>query len=200
MTRTAGWSSHPREHTGRSVPGSPELTETLRQAQRFGFFGAGSIEVAIARAEQYVDALADLPSGGGVLDLGAGGGLPGLVIAAARPDLTLVLLDRRQKRTDFLELAVSRLGFTHVDVRCEDAEAMARRIEAGTTPPFSAVAARGFGPPDVTLRLASACIGPGGRIIISEPPAGDRWDLALVEALDLTVTERGRVIRFDRRD
>jgi 16S rRNA (guanine527-N7)-methyltransferase len=181
------------------MPGSSDLTETLRQAQRFGFFGSGPIDVAIRHAEHYVDALVDLAGGARVLDLGAGGGLPGLVIAAARPDLHTVLLDRRQKRTDFLELAAARLGLTHIDVACEDAEQLVRRIESGATPPFDAVTARGFGPPDVTLRTAHACISAGGRIIISEPPSGDRWDPSLLRELDLTVGTRGTVIRFDRR-
>jgi 16S rRNA (guanine527-N7)-methyltransferase len=133
-----------------------------------------------------------------VLDLGSGGGLPGLVIAEARTDLRVVLLDRRQKRTDFLALAVSRLGFTHVDVRCQDAALASAEIEAGAIPPFDAVTARGFGPPEVTLRLAHGCIHVGGRIVISEPPSGDRWDPELLRELDLRVVSRGAVIRFDR--
>jgi 16S rRNA (guanine527-N7)-methyltransferase len=180
------------------VPRTPDLTETLRQAQRFGLFGSGPVEDAIDHARHFVDALADLPTGGRVLDLGAGGGLPGLVIAEARPDLHLVLLDRRQKRADFLQLASSRLGYVHVEVRCEDAAAMTRRVETGAAPPFEAVTARGFGPPEVTLRVARTCIGVGGRIVISEPPAGDRWDPAVVDELGLTVVARARVIRFDR--
>lgn len=178
------------------MPRSSELTETLRQAQRFGFFGARSIDTAIDHAEHYVDALVDLPTGARVLDLGAGGGLPGLVVAEARPDLNILLLDRRQKRTDFLELARSRLGLDHVRVRCADAADLADEVVSGSTPAFDAVTARGFGPPDVTLRLARACLAPAGRIVISEPPVGDRWDQDLLAELGLVIVARGTVIQF----
>jgi 16S rRNA (guanine527-N7)-methyltransferase len=180
------------------VPRSPDLTETLRQAQRFGFFGAGSIDAAIEHAEHFVAALADLSSGSRVLDLGSGGGLPGLVIAAARGDLFVVLLDRRQKRTDFLLLAASRLGYENVEVRCDDAEVVAGDVAAGGLLPFEAVTARGFGPPDRTVRLARSCLAPHGRIVISEPPSGDRWNPGLLDELDLTIAARGSVIEFRR--
>ena len=49
-------------------------------------------------------------SSGTVVDLGSGGGVPGLVIARARPDLRLVLVDRRAARTDHLPRLVRRLG------------------------------------------------------------------------------------------
>ena len=38
-----------------------------------------------------------------VLDIGSGGGLPGLVIAHDRPDVHVTLIDRREKRTDLLQ-------------------------------------------------------------------------------------------------
>ena len=43
---------------------------------------------------------------------------------------------------------------------------------------FDAAVARGFGPPNETLACAVRLVRPGGRIVISEPPVGDRWDAA----------------------
>ncbi len=57
-----------------------------------------------------------LPPGATVLDLGSGGGWPGLPLALLRPDLTLHLVERRRKRAAFLELARGRLGLANVRV------------------------------------------------------------------------------------
>ncbi|HSM67599.1 MAG TPA: hypothetical protein VK860_14945, partial [Ilumatobacteraceae bacterium] len=48
---------------------------------------------------------------------------------------------------------------------------------------FDAVVARGFGPPESTLALAARLARPGGRIVISEPPSGDRWAPEVVASL-----------------
>lgn len=174
-----------------------DLIETLRQAQRFGFFGDRPIEEAIAHADQFVAAIGDVPAGARVLDLGSGGGLPGLVLAAAWPEAEVVLLDRRQKRTDFLELAVRRLGFDQVEVWCREAGGVVDEIASGSAPPFDIVTARGFGPPEFTLATARGCLAGDGRIVISEPPTGDRWPATLLAELGLeSVVEPGvRVFR-----
>ena len=173
----------------------PDLLETLRQAQRFGFFGDRAIDEAVAHAEQYVSMLEG--RSGRLLDLGSGGGLPGLVLADARPDLAIVLLDRRQKRTDFLERAVRRLGFEHVTVACREAGEVVREVADGVDSGFDVVTARGFGPPEFTLRTAAGCLRSGGCIVISEPPTGDRWPDELLTELHLSPTRSGTVIRFD---
>ena len=60
--------------------------------------------------------------------------------------------------------------------------------------------ARGFGPPETTLEFASRLVRAGGRIVISEPPTGDRWDGELVAELGLRRRRQadGRVAVFDR--
>lgn len=173
----------------------PDLLETLRQAQRFGFFGDRAIDEAVAHADQYVSIIEGRT--GRLLDLGSGGGLPGLVLADARPDLEIVLLDRRQKRTDFLERAVRRLEFDHVTVACRDASEVVSEVAGGVETGFDVVTARGFGPPEFTLRTAVGCLRPGGCIVISEPPTGDRWPDELLDELHLSPTRVGTVIRFD---
>ena len=56
-----------------------------------GFLGPGPIAAHIEHAAGFLRALADVA--GTVVDLGSGGGVPGLVLAVARPDLALVLLE-----------------------------------------------------------------------------------------------------------
>jgi 16S rRNA (guanine527-N7)-methyltransferase len=69
--------------------------------------------------------LAPLLMAGRVGDIGSGAGLPGLVLAAARPDATLILIEPMERRTDWLRAEADRLGLTNVEVlraRAEDAE------------------------------------------------------------------------------
>ena len=107
-----------------------------------------------------------IPEGASVIDVGSGAGLPGLVLAIARPDLTVTLVEPLARRTAFLIEAVQRLGLTR-DVRvfrgrAEEAAAGSRDRE-----PLSAdiVTARAVAPLD---RLASWClplVAPGGRLV-----------------------------------
>lgn len=175
------------------------VLETLRDAQRLGFFGAASVASMVEHAGGFVDALAAVPDGARVVDLGSGGGLPGLVIATERPGLSVVLVDRRQKRTDFLERAVRRLSLDTVEVWCRDVRDVVRSVADGAAPRFDAVTARGFGPPDLTLRLAAGLVATHGRIVVSEPPSGDRWSPVLLAELGLDGARAGNVSIFTPR-
>jgi 16S rRNA (guanine527-N7)-methyltransferase len=173
-----------------------ETIEALRESQRLGFLGARPVEQAAEHAAAFATALGPLPAGARLIDLGSGGGLPGLVLADLCPHCSIVLVDRRQKRTDYLQRAVRRLGYEHVEVREADVDTVAHDVEAGREPPFDAVTARGFGPHEQTLRLARRLIHPTGRIVISEPPAGDRWDQGFLDELGVGEDRVGPVRVF----
>ncbi len=174
------------------------LIETLRDAQRFGFFGGRPIEEAAQHSYGFVEAIGPLPPGARLVDLGSGGGLPGLVLASAYPAISITLIDRREKRTDFLRRAVRRLGWVNVVVLTADAAQLVREVEAGETPGFEVVTARGFGPPAMTLGIASQLAVPSGRIVISEPPSDDRWDPAVIASSGWTRARSGSVSVFSR--
>jgi len=171
------------------------LIETLRDAQRFGFFGKRPVEASIAHALDFVRAV-DRDDGARIVDLGSGGGLPGLVIAHELRGSTIVLIDRREKRTDFLRRAVARLHYEHVEVRAGDVKELVREVAAGVTPGFDVATARGFGPPEDTLLLGLELIVPTGCVVISEPPTGDRWPADLLTDLRVTSERIGGVRRF----
>jgi 16S rRNA (guanine527-N7)-methyltransferase len=149
----------------------------------------------VARQVEHGRALLEgLPLSGRVLDLGSGGGLPGLVIATARPEVELTLLEARQRACRFLREAVADLGLVKVTVVESRAEEAARRPDLRET--FDAVVARSFGPPAVTAECAVGFLRPGGRLVVSEPPGEEpagpgplRWpgegldDLGLGEPL-----------------
>ena len=69
--------------------------------------------------------LAPLLVSGRVGDIGSGAGLPGLVLAAARPDATLVLIEPMERRVDWLTVEAERMGLDNVEVvraRAEDVQ------------------------------------------------------------------------------
>lgn len=151
-------------------PGGP-LHDALASSQRLGMLGDRPVAEVIDHARAFTAALTDVR--GVVVDLGAGGGVPGLVLAADRPDLQLVLIDRRQTRTDQLRRLVVRLGWRdRVEVVTADVAAV-----AGRRPLADAAVGRGFGPPAATLRAAASLVRPGGLLVVSEPPEPDpdRW-------------------------
>lgn len=64
-----------------------------------------------------------LPASGTVIDIGSGAGLPGIVLAAMRPDLTTVLVEPMERRVRWLREVVDEVGLTSVEIirgRAED--------------------------------------------------------------------------------
>jgi 16S rRNA G527 N7-methylase RsmG len=147
------------------------LIEVLQESHRFGALGE-TPEVAIQHSERF---LAALGAASAVLDLGSGGGVPGLVLAVRRPDLRLVLLDRRTARTDLLRRLVHRLGVSdRVTVLAGEAAFLGKR--APYQGAFDAVVCRSFGTPAVTTRMAAPFLRNAGLLIVSEPPhSSGRW-------------------------
>lgn len=121
---------------------------------------------------------------GHCLDLGSGGGLPGLVLAALAPATRWVLLDAQHRRTGFLVDAVNRLGWVErVTVLCARAEVAGRGALRGE---LDLVVARGFGEPAVTAECGAPFLRPGGALVVAEPPgAPDRWSSDGLAALGL---------------
>ena len=161
----------------------------LARAQSLGFLGDVDLDDQIEHAvgfaaafEQTRDQSAtSTPRGappGRWLDLGSGGGLPGLVVAQRWERSRAVLLDANLRRTDFLTEAVHELGW---DDRVEVARARAE--DAGRDPAYraslDAVLARSFGAPAVVAECAAPLLVIGGLLVVSEPPAsvGERAPL-----------------------
>lgn len=155
------------------------VAEVLAAAQRLGTLGDRPIAEVIDHARQFVVALEGVE--GRVIDIGTGAGVPGLVIAEARPDLEMTLVDRRATRMDALALGVAGLGWSErVTVVTADAEDLGR--DPHHRGRYAAVVSRGFGPPDVTARLARPFLETEGLLVVSEPPGGDpdRWPVDLL--------------------
>lgn len=112
---------------------------------------------------------------GRVLDVGSGGGLPGIVIALARPDLEVHLMDATRKKAQFLTEVAEELGL-NVTVHHGRAEELARSKLAGT---FDIVTARAVAPLERLVPWCAPYLKPGGTI---QAIKGERWAEELAEA------------------
>ena len=159
------------DHPAATAP--TDLEAVLADARTRGLLGPGPLPPQLEHARAFVRALGQSVR---VVDLGSGGGLPGLVILAERPDIGGVLLDATQRRCDFLRAACDRLALgDRAEVVCARAEAAARDPRWRET--FDVVTARSFGPPAVTAECAVGFLRAGGTVLVSEPPEEDpgRW-------------------------
>lgn len=161
-----------------------ELHEALADARALGFLGPGPIDAHVRHAVRFAVALGDRFRGP-ALDLGAGGGIPGLALARTWPEMRWVLLDSSQRRTSFLRDAAAALALGNVDVVTGRAE------EVGRDPlhraSYATVVARGFGPPAVTAECGAPLLAPGGHLAVSEPPSRGttRWPEGGIGVLSL---------------
>lgn len=153
-----------------------ELTDLLTESRQLGFLGPGPVEAHITHAATFASAVPEAPVR--ALDLGAGGGLPGLVLAVTVwPETSWWFLDAQERRTDFLHRAVHRLGLAD-RVRIVTARAEDYARAPGVRGTFDLVAARSFSTPAVTAECAAPLLRRDGLLVVSEPPTqspGDRW-------------------------
>ncbi|WP_333583441.1 16S rRNA (guanine(527)-N(7))-methyltransferase RsmG [Rivihabitans pingtungensis] len=108
-------------------------------------------------AYHVLDSLSALPhiQGVRVLDVGSGGGMPGMLFAIARPDWQLTLIDANHKKTTFLRQAAIELGLDNVEVHCE-------RVEALAAPAFDVITSRAFADLAEFVRLTRHVLADGG--------------------------------------
>ncbi|MCM0675027.1 16S rRNA (guanine(527)-N(7))-methyltransferase RsmG [Micromonospora phytophila] len=107
-----------------------------------------------------------IPEGASVLDVGSGAGLPGLVLAIARPDLTVTLIEPLARRTSFLIEAVQQLGLAKT-VRVFRGRADEAATGATGTGPLSGdiVTARAVAPLDRLSTWSLPLVVRGGRLL-----------------------------------
>ena len=94
-----------------------------------------------------------------VCDIGSGAGLPGIVLALARPDLKVTLVEPLLRRTTFLEEAVRELGLTNVEVVRARAEQLHGERD------FDAVTSRAVAPLDRLLAWSMPLVRRGGALM-----------------------------------
>ena len=107
-----------------------------------------------------------VPAGAHVIDVGSGAGLPGLVWAIVRPDITLTCLESLQRRATYLEEAVGALGLTdRVSVVRARAEDVVRGRASESSLRGDVVTARAVAPLDKLAGWTVPLLKPGGDLL-----------------------------------
>jgi len=130
---------------------------------------------AVARLH-LLDALAALPILDRIdprraVDLGSGGGLPGIPLAVARPDVAWILVDSVGKKAAFLREAAAALELVNVTVAAERAESMGR--DPHHRERAQLVTARACAPLPVLAELALPLLAIGGALVAWKGPLTD---------------------------
>jgi len=108
-----------------------------------------------------------LPGEGPLFDIGSGAGFPGIVLSCLRPDLEVVLIDSRRRRTSFLREAIRSIPLPRADaveMRAERAAADPRL--AGRARLVTGRAVR----LDTFLALAAPLVAPEGEVLAMQTP------------------------------
>ena len=110
-----------------------------------------------------------LPQDASLIDVGTGAGFPGLVLAMARPDLKIILMDAQQKRLNFLEAVIGETGI-------QNAETVHLRAEDGGRDPrfrerFDFAVARALAPMSVLCEYLLPFVRIGGYALCWKGPA-----------------------------
>ncbi len=113
-----------------------------------------------------------------ILDIGSGGGLPGVVLKIMRPGASVVLLERRRRKQVFLRFAVNRMALAGVSVFGSTVDLADEGVGAPSLR-FDCVVARAVGPLAELLPLAAPLLRPDGVLIA---PKGSRVDEDLAAA------------------
>jgi 16S rRNA (guanine527-N7)-methyltransferase len=92
-----------------------------------------------------------------LVDIGSGAGLPGIVLAMVRPELTVTLLEPMERRCRFLSGCVAELGLANASVLRGRAEDVTLRADVAT--------ARAVAPLDRLAELAVRVVRPGGLVL-----------------------------------
>ncbi len=121
----------------------------------------GTEEIYTLQVEDCMPSVEYLPESGKVIDVGSGGGLPGIVWAVCRPDVSVTLLDSVSKKCEAVREIVCDLGIRNVEVVCARSEEYAAVHREG----YSLAGARALAAAGVCAELLSPLVRVGGKIL-----------------------------------
>ena len=115
----------------------------------------------------FLDSLAPapmIPPGASLLDIGSGGGFPGIPLKVSIPSISVMLIDSSRKKISFLKHAIRTLGLNHVDTRQVRAEDFTK-----DGPPrhfYDVIISRALSSVDVFIHMALPLLSKNGIIIL----------------------------------
>ena len=146
-----------------------EFTRALAtHGEERGLIGPREAERIWSRHVLNSGVLAEVLEPGHVIDVGSGGGLPGLVVAIARPDVHVTLVEPMERRTAWLEEQVQALRLENVTV-CR-----ARAQEAPYAEAADQVTARAVSALKTLIPLVAPLAKPGGELVLMKGASAAR--------------------------
>jgi 16S rRNA (guanine527-N7)-methyltransferase len=134
-------------------------------------------DVAEAERVHLEESLALVPHvgrySGAIVDVGSGGGAPGIPLAAAFPGREVVLLEANRRKSEFLVSVASEFP---------NARVVRGRAEEQAPDSFGVAVAKALAPPPVALEWCLALVRPGGAAILLVGPSADVEAVARVSA------------------
>jgi 16S rRNA (guanine527-N7)-methyltransferase len=157
-----------------------------RQAGRFGRYGqilqqwnekinltaiTDPVEIAVKHFLDSVAPWSAIPRQGTLLDIGTGGGFPGVPLKILRPQQPMVLIDGVRKKINFVKQVVRELQLENIEViQARAQELMRRHPESG---PFDTIVSRALADSHTMIELAAPLMKPQGRLILYKGSGGE---------------------------
>lgn len=139
--------------------------------------------------------------GNSIIDVGTGGGIPGMIFALLNPELEITLLDSNQKKTRFLRYASRQMNLTNVEVVCQRVE----KFQAKKT--FDVVISRAFSEVQLFLRLAGHLCSNQGLMLAMKGPRKESEEnvqdlgFIMIEGIEIEVPyldAKRRLLKFKK--
>ena len=146
---------------GECLPRGRQFTEALaRHGEELGLIGPLELPRLWTRHILNSALVAPLLRPGRVGDIGSGAGLPGLVLAILRPDVSFTLIEPMERRVAWLERQVAELELSNVDV------VRARAEEAKLKGAMDQVTARAVSSLRTLIPISAPLVRPGGELVL----------------------------------
>ncbi len=158
------------------------LVEVFGQAQKRGWIGRQTIDLHIDHSLGFAAAVAGIPTI--AVDLGSGGGLPALVLAAVWPRSQWTLVESSLRRAAFLEQHCASSGWSdRIVVRHVTAQNLGKQEQHRGKADL--VTARSFGSSSLVIEVAAPLLRLGGQLVVSAAPDSAPWPAESLAALGL---------------
>ena len=121
--------------------------------------------------KHYLDAIAPLdhiPPGGRLLDIGTGGGFPGIPLKVMRPDQPMTLIDGVRKKVNFVKHVIRALRLNRIEALHTRAEDLKNDGQHSTG--FEVIVCRALADPDAAIQLALPLLAEKGCLLVYHGP------------------------------